>query len=164
MGITVVDKINASNTGFKAEFVNSATGGQKNIKISTTTGTNITVTGTAEAGVFGVANATETAATAVASIERAAFANQFNDLRKQIDQLSKGSSFNGKNLLNGDSIEVVFNEKLGSERSNLTISGTKFDAAGLGIAEAQNSFTSTGDIEAAITNLTNALSTVRTQS
>ena len=40
---------------------------------------------------------------------------QFNDLRTQIDQLAKDAGFNGTNLLHGNKLSVVFNEKTGSE-------------------------------------------------
>src|SRR6185312_3986361 len=52
--------------------------------------------------------------------ERASLGSQFDDILTQIDQLAADSSFNGKNLLNGDSLDVVFNE---TGTSKLTITG-----------------------------------------
>ena len=52
----------------------------------------------------------------------------------QIDALSKDASYNGINLLNGDTLKVVFNE---AGTSNLVINGVTFDAAGLGLTTVQ---------------------------
>jgi flagellin-like hook-associated protein FlgL len=49
----------------------------------------------------------------------------------QIDQLAADSGYNGVNLLNGKNLKVVFNEKGTSTQS---ITGVKYDSAGLGIA------------------------------
>src|SRR5579872_389672 len=41
---------------------------------------------------------------------RATLAGQFNTLRTQIDQVASDSGYNGRNFLNGDSLQVLFNE------------------------------------------------------
>lgn len=41
---------------------------------------------------------------------RADLANQFNELRDQLDKLSDDASFNGINLLRGDKLKITFNE------------------------------------------------------
>jgi flagellin-like hook-associated protein FlgL len=92
--------------------------------------------------------------------ERAALAAQFDALRTQIDQLAADSGYNGKNLLDGDSLDVIFNE---DGTSTLTITGVTFDASGLGIAAAVNSWATDADINAAVTDLNAALNTLRTQ-
>jgi flagellin-like hook-associated protein FlgL len=92
--------------------------------------------------------------------ERATLATQFDDLLTQIDQLAGDSGYNGKNLLNGDTLQVVFNE---AGTSSLSITGVTFDAAGLGINAAASNWAADGDINAALTDLNNALNTLRTQ-
>lgn len=87
---------------------------------------------------------------------RSTYANDYNDLRTQIDQLATDASFNGINLLNGDSLTVKFNE---SGSSKLDISGVTYDAEGLGIAS-----TDFSDIDAEIALLDTATSTLRKQS
>lgn len=87
---------------------------------------------------------------------RASYANDYNDLRTQIDQLASDASFNGINLLNGDSLTVKFNE---DGTSKLDISGVTYDSAGLGITE-----TTFSDIEADIALLDGATKTLREQS
>lgn len=162
---SVIDQINNSNSGFKAELVQS--GANQRLKLSSTQGKDLTISGDAittgtidtqagfAAGTF--------AASASAGAERAALAQQFDDLRTQINEIAKDAGYNGKNLLNGDSLEVVFNEKTGSAKSKLDIAGVTFDATGLGIAASTGSFATEGDITAAQTNLTSALTSLRTQ-
>src|SRR5262249_20440629 len=91
--------------------------------------------------------------------DAAALATQFNDLLTQIDNVASDSSYKGKNLLNGDTLTVEFNE---SGSSTLDITG--FDAtatAGLGIATPANHWASGSDVDAAVTDLDAALSTLR---
>ena len=66
-----------------------------------------------------------------AQATRANLVGQFNNILSQITTTSKDSSFNGVNLLNGDSLKLVFNE---TGKSTLNITGTTFDAPGLGLA------------------------------
>ncbi len=92
---------------------------------------------------------------------RASLQNDFNDVLAQIDALSKDTSYNGINLLHGDNLKVVFNEK---GTSNLVIAGVTFDSAGLGLTTiAGNGFQADATIDATITSLDNALSTLRNQ-
>lgn len=59
---------------------------------------------------------------------------QYLDLAKQIDTLAKDSGYNGVNLLNGEELKVVFNEKTGDSKSDMSVS-LKNDS---GTAEAVN--------------------------
>lgn len=79
------------------------------------------------------------------SAARTALATQFNDLRTQIDQIAKDSGFNGTNLLGGDALSVIFNEKTGSDQSKLTIAGRKLTADSLGVDKAVNGTAGTGE-------------------
>jgi flagellin-like hook-associated protein FlgL len=95
------------------------------------------------------------------SSARAALETEFNDLRTQIDQLAADSSFNGNNLLNGDSLSVIFNED-GS--STLSIAGVTFNSAGLGITAAgTDTFQTDTAINASLAELDTAIATLRTQ-
>lgn len=47
---------------------------------------------------------------------------QYLDLAKQINTLSKDSGYNGVNLLNGEELNVTFNEKTGTNKSDITVS------------------------------------------
>src|SRR5207245_10009896 len=70
------------------------------------------------------------------------------------------SGFNGVNLVYGGSLNVIFNEQ---STSSLTIAGVKFDSVGLGLGAAGNTFQTTYDINAAMTQLQTALSSLQTQ-
>ena len=97
--------------------------------------------------------------------ERTSLSSQFDDILTQIDQLAGDSSFNGKNLLTGDSLDVVFNEQ---GTSKLTITGVNDTTSGdLSIAASSSWGDATaGDtnIQAALDDLTSALTTLRSQS
>ena len=54
-----------------------------------------------------------------------------NNILSQITTTAQDSSFNGVNLLNGDTLKLIFDE---TNKSTLTITGTTFDAPGLGLA------------------------------
>ena len=56
---------------------------------------------------------------------------QYNNILAQITTTSQDASFNGVNLLNGDTLKLVFNE---TGKSTLNITGVTFNAAGLGLA------------------------------
>jgi flagellin len=127
------------------------------------TGTNTIVLGLGtatapEAAQFGLVAGTTAAGTVNAT--RTSLASQFDSLRTQIDQLAGDSGFNGANLLNGDGLKVVFNE---TGTSSLSITGVKFNSAGLGVTASTNSLQTDKDINGALTNLTAALGTLRAQ-
>ncbi|WNJ92539.1 flagellin [Bosea sp. 685] len=94
---------------------------------------------------FGLAAAVSTGLTATGnSTVRSNLVNQFNDLTSQIDQLAKDAGFNGKNLLTGDKLSIVFNEKTGSNQSKLDVQGQTITSANLGIGQAVNGSPLTG--------------------
>ena len=57
--------------------------------------------------------------------------SQYNAILAQIDTTAADASYNGINLLNGDQLELNFNE---SGKSKLSITGQAFNSAGLGLA------------------------------
>jgi len=126
------------------------------------TGTNaVTIGGTAttaELASFGLVAGT-TAAAAL-NPTRSSLATQYDALLKQIDQLAADSGFNGVNLLNGNSLKVTYNE---AGTSYQLVNGVYATSAGLGIAPSTNTFQTNTDITTAMNNLSNALTTLRTQ-
>ena len=95
-----------------------------------------------------------------ANSDRTSLATQFDELRTQIDQLALDSSFNGVNLLDGDSLTVTFNE---DSTSSLGIAGVTFSSTGLAITTSDNNFQTDYDINLAITELDSAINTLRAQ-
>jgi flagellin-like hook-associated protein FlgL len=107
-----------------------------------------------------VSQAQQTSDTAV----RTSLATQFGEVLTQIDQLAADSGFNGINLLDSGSssdLTVTLNE---TGTSSVTISAVDFSSNGLSINNSTNNWSTTADISAASTNLTNALTTLRSQS
>ena len=99
---------------------------------------------------------------------RSALAQQFNLILEKITQQAQDSGYNGVNLLfrNSNSaadntLHIAFNEK---NTSALDIQGVKFDAAGLGLDAVEGGFQSDTDINAAIEQLSEATTQLRTQS
>ena len=93
---------------------------------------------------------------------RAGLVKQYNDIITQITTTSQDSSFNGINLLNGDNLKLTFNE---TGKSTLNIQGVTFNAAGLGLASltAGTDFLDNSSANAALTKLSAASSTLRTE-
>ena len=105
-----------------------------------------------------VSQANQTSDTTV----RASLASQFDSIRTQIDKLAGDSGFNGINLLNGDNLTVTLNE---SATSSVTVTGvTDTTASSLAINASVNNWASSSNISAAGTQLTSALTTLRSQS
>jgi flagellin len=61
---------------------------------------------------------------------RANLVAQYNNVITQITTTSQDASFNGVNLLSGDTLKLVFNE---TGKSTLNITGTQMTPAGLGV-------------------------------
>src|SRR4029077_3369952 len=94
---------------------------------------------------------------------RASLATQFGDIMGQIDQLAGDSGFNGINLLDSNTstnLTVTLNEK---GTSSVTVLAVDFSSNGLAINNAVNNWGGTADITAASTDLTSALTTLRSQ-
>jgi len=90
----------------------------------------------ADKGITGVTSLIEAAKGLIQSARsadaagRENLAAQFNTIRTQISQLASDSTYKGKNFLNGDTLNVLFNENGGSY---LTIQGFDSSASGLTI-------------------------------
>tara|TARA_B100000676_G_scaffold245205_1_gene247596 strand:+ start:2288 stop:3100 length:813 start_codon:yes stop_codon:yes gene_type:complete len=89
--------------------------------------------------------------------ERAHLADQFNQVRSQIDTIASDASFSGTNLIGAspDSMEVA----LGEDGSLLTVQGTDSSSAGLGINS--RTFGSNTDIQSALADIESAQSQIR---
>ena len=96
---------------------------------------------------------------------RSGLATQFDALLGQVDQLSGDSGFNGINLLdknNSSDLTVTLNE---SGTSSVTINAVDFAGnGGLGVNNSNNNWDTDAHIALAATDLTNALTTLRSQS
>ncbi|HEV2513530.1 flagellin [Bosea sp. (in: a-proteobacteria)] len=107
----------------------------------------------------------------ITSATRSNLIDQYNDLRTKIDDLAKDTGFNGINLLGGDRLSVVFNEKTGKNQTKLDVQGTQLNSDNLGIVKAGNTqlagsvnFQNDSDLEAATKSLTGALTSLKSLS
>jgi flagellin-like hook-associated protein FlgL len=154
----VVDALNVDGTGLKAEV-----GSDNKLKVTSLNGESLDILAASTDATSAFVGLTEGAVTrnaASTNITRQNLAKQFDDLRTQIDQLSKDTGYNGVNLLNGDQLKVVFNEK---DTSSLTIKGVTFDSIGLGITASTNNLQANSDINASLKQLDAATEKLRSQ-
>ena len=95
---------------------------------------------------------------------QAALSTQFNSLLTQIGQLAGDSSFNGINLLAGNTLTVTLNESGSSSTTVTGVDYTNANAAPLSIANAANNWAAAADITAASTALSAALTSLQSES
>jgi flagellin-like hook-associated protein FlgL len=97
-----------------------------------------------------------------AQTTRANLVRQFNDILSQINTTAQDASFNGVNLLGGDTLKLVFNE---TGKSTLSITGVIFDSAGLGLASLTQGadFIDNASTNKVLTSLSSASTMLRTQ-
>ena len=94
------------------------------------------------------------------SNERAKYAEQFDGVLDQIDQLVQDTSYKGINLLNGDDLTVVFNE---SRTSTLELKGVTFNSIGLGFTASEAEWKDNANIDKSLDQITKATSLLRAQ-
>ncbi len=93
---------------------------------------------------------------------RANLIAQYNNVLQQINTTAQDSSFNGINLLNGDTLKLIFNE---TGKSTLNITGVTFNIAGLGLSTltAGTDFLDSNSANKALTALNAASTTLRSE-
>ncbi|QCK88081.1 hypothetical protein E8L99_21135 [Phreatobacter aquaticus] len=168
---TTINKMNQVLGSNGAVTVDS--GGKVNVRNNTSSALTIGVTdgggGTKTLddllGGTTVGSTTAIASTAAAgtTANYDSYAKQYNDLLDQVDGIVKDTSFNGKNLLNGDSLDVIFNEK-STGANKLAISGVTLSATGLGLSTLATTGSTASDLTGKLTNLQDALTSLRQQS
>jgi flagellin len=133
---------------------------------------NIVTTNDAASATIGTIGGTATAfsgLTAAAPVAdpnsqatRASLVAQYNNVLQQINTTAQDSSFNGINLLNGDTLKLTFNE---TGKSTLNISGVTFNTGGLGLSTltANTDFLDNSSANKALTALNNASTTLRSE-
>jgi flagellin-like hook-associated protein FlgL len=93
---------------------------------------------------------------------RATLVTQYNQIITQLTTTAQDASFNGINLLDGNSLKMIFDE---TGKSTLTIAGVTFNPAGLGLASLSPGVDFTDNVWTGkvLTALNNASLTLRTQ-
>jgi len=98
----------------------------------------------------------------VSQATRSSLVTQYNQIITQITTTAQDASFNGINLLNGDSLKLVFDE---TGKSTSTITGVTFNPAGLGLKSltAGTDFLDNNTTNTVLTALNTASITLRSQ-
>jgi len=125
--------------------------------IGAITGT-ATVAGQAFTGLTGLAPVADPNAQAT----RAGLISQYNNILQQIDTTSQDSSFNGINLLEGDTLNLTFDE---TGKSTLAIQGVTFNTAGLGLSTLTvgTDFLDSSSANKTLASLSNVSTTLRSE-
>jgi flagellin len=163
-GAGQVSTLNQLNTALAANNLQAG--------IDTTGAITITTTNNAASstiGAFTGSTATQfsslTAAAPVADPNsqaiRASLVTQYNQVLQNINTTAQDSSFNGINLLNGDTLNLTFDE---TGASKLAIAGVTFNDAGLGLSSLTTGtdFVDSNSANAVLAQLTQASTTLRT--
>jgi flagellin-like hook-associated protein FlgL len=93
---------------------------------------------------------------------RANLLSQYNGILSQITNTAQDASFNGINLLNGDTLKLTFNE---TGKSTLSITGVTYGASGLGLGAlvSGTDFLDSSSANKALTALGAASTSLRTE-
>jgi hypothetical protein len=94
--------------------------------------------------------------------QRASLVAQYNNVLAQINTTAQDASFNGINLLNGDTLKLTFNE---TGKSTLSITGVTFNSAGLGLSTLTSGtdFLDNSSANKALSALNTASTTLRSE-
>jgi hypothetical protein len=124
------------------------------------------ISGTASTATNGLFHSVSAAAGPVvdpnSQAARSSLVAQYNNVLTQISTTAQDASFNGVNLLNGDTLKLTFNE---TGRSTLSITGVTFNTSGLGLSTltAGTDFLDNSSANKALTALSTASSTLRSE-
>ncbi len=168
-GAGQISTLNQLNTALAANDLQASINSTGVITITTTnnaaSSTIGAIGGTATAAGSAFASDTAGGAAPVADpnsqATRASLVAQYNQVLQQINTTSQDSSFNGINLLNGDTLNLTFDE---TGASKLAIAGVTFNDAGLGLSSLTTGtdFLDSNSANGVLAQLTQASTTLRT--
>ncbi|UFZ04517.1 flagellar protein [Bradyrhizobium ontarionense] len=168
LGTGQVNSLNDLNTKLAANNLQASVDTTGKISITTTndaaSATIGTIGGTAAAASqsFNGLTAAAPVADPTAQSQRASLVAQYNNVLAQINTTAADASFNGVNLLNGDTLKLTFNE---TGKSSLSITGVTFNTGGLGLSTLTSGtdFLDNSSANKVITVLNAASSTLRSE-
>jgi flagellin-like hook-associated protein FlgL len=159
-----VSTLNQLNAALAANNLQASisTTGQINIVTSNNAASSTIGTIGGTATVFSGLTATAPVADPTSQATRAGLVAQYNNVLQQINTTAQDSSFNGINLLNGDTLSLVFDE---TGASKLSITGVTLNDAGLGLSTLTTAtdFLDSNSANGVLTQLTAASSTLRSE-
>src|SRR5579872_6370146 len=163
-----VATLNQLNSALAANNLQATVDSTGHINISTTNDAAsstigaITGTATAASQAFNGLTAAAPVADTNSQSQRAGLVSQYNNVLAQINATAQDASFNGVNLLNGDTLKLVFDE---TGKSTLSITGVTFNTTGLGLANltAGTDFLDNSSANKVLTVLNSASTTLRSE-
>jgi flagellin len=126
---TVDELVNAINSNADINTAVRATNDNGKLRIENQSTQDLTVGGVSEGQITGASGEAEIGGNTV----RAGLADQFRELRDQLDKLADDASFNGINLLRGDNLQITFNETGTSELNIRSKDGESINSGSLNI-------------------------------
>ncbi|WP_316169123.1 flagellin [Bradyrhizobium sp. SZCCHNS2017] len=168
LGTGQVKSLNDLNTALAANNLQASIDSTGKITLTTTndaaSATIGTIGGTSAASsqAFNGLTAAAPVADTTAQTQRSNLVSQYNNVLTQINLTASDASFNGVNLLNGDTLKLTFNE---NGKSTLSITGVTFNSAGLGLTTLTSGtdFLDNNSANKVIGVLTTASSTLRNE-
>jgi flagellin len=159
-----VSTLNELNTALAANDLQASisTTGQINIVTSNDAASSTIGTVGGSASVFTAGAGPAPVADPTSQATRASLVNQYNQVLNQINTTAQDSSFNGVNLLNGDTLNLTFDE---TGASKLAITGVTFNDAGLGLStlKAGTDFLDNNSANTVLSQLQNASTTLQSE-
>ena len=164
-----ISTLNALNTALAANNLQASIDSTGAITITTSndaasatigaiTGTSTTASTSAFYSLTGPAPVADANSQAI----RTSLVNQYNQVLQQINNTAVDSSYNGINLLNGDTLGLTFDE---TGASTVSITGVTFNDAGLGLSSLKVGidFLDSNSANAVLSTLTQASTVLRTE-
>ncbi len=167
-GAGQVSTLNQLNTALAGNDLQASIDSSGNITITTSNNAASSTIGTI-GGTAAASGAAFNGLTAAAPVVdpnsqaiRSSLVAQYNQVLAQINTTAQDSSFNGINLLNGDTLDLTFDE---TGASKLSISGVTFNDAGLGLSTLSVgvNFLDSNSANSILATLTQASTTLRTE-
>jgi flagellin len=163
-GIGEVSTLNELNTALATNNLQASIDSTGVISITTSNNAASSTIGTIGGSATPFASLTAAAPVADPNSQatRANLIAQYNQVLQQINTTAQDSSFNGINLLNGDTLDLTFDE---TGASKLSISGVTFNDAGLSLSTLSVGvdFLDNNSANKVLATLTQASTTLRTE-
>ncbi|MGO4714946.1 flagellin N-terminal helical domain-containing protein [Bradyrhizobium sp. 2TAF24] len=163
-GANQISTLNQLNTTLASNNLQASVDSSGNIAITTTNDAASSTIGALSGSATAFSSLTPSAPVAdpTAQATRASLVSQYNNIINQITTTAQDSSFNGVNLLGGDTLKLVFNE---TGKSTLSITGVNFNPTGLGLSTLTSGtdFIDNAATNKVLSNLNNASTTLRSQ-
>jgi len=167
-GAGQVSTLNELNTALQANDLQASIDSSGNLTITTSNNAASSTIGTiggsaaASSAAFNGLTGAAPVADPNSQATRNSLVAQYNQVLLQINTTAQDSSFNGINLLNGDTLDLTFDE---TGASKLSISGVTFNDAGLGLSSltAGTDFLDSNAANTVLASLTQASTTLRTE-